>query len=96
MAAELSELRRHSGPGVPPANPGETREIRPALEQVLGMKFKVLTASQQCVDYGAAYGALAMTTPGDTTMASLDEVEKVMKGGSARVGRWRGDLLRPR
>ena len=42
---------------------------------------------QQCVDYGAAHGALAMTTPGDTTMASLDEVEKVMKGGSARVAR---------
>jgi 2-dehydro-3-deoxygluconokinase len=42
---------------------------------------------QQCVDYGAAHGALAMTTPGDTTMATLAEVEKVMKGGSARVAR---------
>ncbi|NLX13746.1 MAG: sugar kinase [Phycisphaerales bacterium] len=43
--------------------------------------------AQQCVDYGAAHGALAMTTPGDTTMATLSEVEKVMKGGSARVAR---------
>ncbi len=39
------------------------------------------------VNYGAAHGALAMTTPGDTTTASLSEVEKVMKGGGARVDR---------
>ena len=36
---------------------------------------------------GAAHGALAMTTPGDTSMATMDEVLKVMKGGSARVSR---------
>ncbi|TVR32408.1 MAG: sugar kinase [Spirochaetaceae bacterium] len=42
---------------------------------------------QQCVDYGAAHGALAMTTPGDTSMASLKEVEKIMAGASARVER---------
>jgi len=42
---------------------------------------------QKAVEYGAAHGALAMTTPGDTSMASLTEVEKVMKGGSARVVR---------
>jgi 2-dehydro-3-deoxygluconokinase len=42
---------------------------------------------EEAVNYGAAHGALAMTTPGDTTMASLSEVEKVMKGGSARVDR---------
>jgi len=41
----------------------------------------------QAVNYGAAHGALAMTTPGDTTTASLKEVEKVMKGGTARVDR---------
>jgi 2-dehydro-3-deoxygluconokinase len=41
----------------------------------------------QCVEYGAAHGALAMTTPGDTTMASLKEVEKLVGGGSARVDR---------
>lgn len=39
------------------------------------------------VEYGAAHGALAMTTPGDTTMASLAEVEKVVRGGGARVDR---------
>jgi len=39
------------------------------------------------VNYGAAHGALAMTTPGDTTTASLSEVEKVMRGGGARVDR---------
>ena len=42
---------------------------------------------QRAVDYGAAHGALAMTTPGDTTMATLAEVEKLMKGGGARVDR---------
>jgi 2-dehydro-3-deoxygluconokinase len=42
---------------------------------------------QWAVECGAAHGALAMTTPGDTTMATLSEVEKLMKGGSARVAR---------
>ena len=42
---------------------------------------------QACVEYGAAHGALAMTTPGDTAMASLAEVEKLVRGGSARVER---------
>jgi 2-dehydro-3-deoxygluconokinase len=42
---------------------------------------------QWAVDCGAAHGALAMTTPGDTTMARLPEVERVMRGGSARVAR---------
>lgn len=41
----------------------------------------------KAVEYGAAHGALAMTTPGDTSMASLDEVEKLVGGGSARVVR---------
>jgi 2-dehydro-3-deoxygluconokinase len=40
---------------------------------------------QECVDYGAAHGALAMTTPGDTSMASLAEVDKIKSGGGARV-----------
>lgn len=39
------------------------------------------------VEYGAAHGALAMTTPGDTTMATLREVEKIVGGGGARVER---------
>lgn len=41
----------------------------------------------KAVNYGAAHGALAMTTPGDTTMASLAEVEKIVGGGGARVVR---------
>lgn len=39
------------------------------------------------VECGAAHGALAMTTPGDTSMVTLAEVERVMKGGTARVSR---------
>lgn len=42
---------------------------------------------QQAVDYGAAHGALAMTTPGDTSMASRSEVEALMAGKSVRVRR---------
>lgn len=42
---------------------------------------------QWCVNCGAAHGALAMTTPGDTTMATLSEVEKAMRLGTARVDR---------
>jgi 2-dehydro-3-deoxygluconokinase len=43
--------------------------------------------AEQAVNYGAAHGALAMTTPGDTTTATLSEVEKVMQGAGARVER---------
>ncbi len=39
------------------------------------------------VEYGAAHGALAMTTPGDTSMASLSEVESLVAGAGARVQR---------
>lgn len=44
-------------------------------------------AGDLAVNYGAAHGAFAMTTAGDTTTASLAEVEKVMAGGTARVDR---------
>jgi len=39
------------------------------------------------VQCGVAHGALAMTTPGDTSMATFAEVERAMKGGSARIAR---------
>ncbi len=39
------------------------------------------------VKCGVAHGALAMTTPGDTSMATLAEVERIIKGGSARIAR---------
>jgi 2-dehydro-3-deoxygluconokinase len=42
---------------------------------------------QMAVELGAAHGALAMTTPGDTSMASRTEVEALARGGSARVVR---------
>jgi 2-dehydro-3-deoxygluconokinase len=43
--------------------------------------------AQWSVECGVAHGALAMTTPGDTSMATLSEVEAVMRGGSARIAR---------
>jgi 2-dehydro-3-deoxygluconokinase len=42
---------------------------------------------QWAVDCGAAHGALAMTTPGDTSMATLEEVLQVMKSQTARIAR---------
>ena len=45
------------------------------------------TSAQTAVEYGAAHGALAMTTPGDTTMVTKAEVLKLAAGGSARVDR---------
>jgi 2-dehydro-3-deoxygluconokinase len=54
-----------------------------------GLIYGLLTGRdlQAAVEYGAAHGALAMTTPGDTSMASLKEVENLVKGGGARVAR---------
>lgn len=49
--------------------------------------FLTFNDPQKAVEYGAAHGALAMTTPGDTTMATLAEVEKLVSGGGARVVR---------
>ena len=43
--------------------------------------------AEKAVNYGAAHGALAMTTPGDTSMASKEEVEAIMGGAGARVKR---------
>jgi 2-dehydro-3-deoxygluconokinase len=42
---------------------------------------------QWCVECGAAHGALAMTTPGDTSMVTFQEVMQVMKGVGARIAR---------
>jgi len=42
---------------------------------------------QWALQCGVAHGALAMTTPGDTSMATLAEVEAVMRGASARIAR---------
>ncbi|WP_319478471.1 sugar kinase [Marispirochaeta aestuarii] len=47
--------------------------------------FLAFNDAAQAVEYGAAHGALAMTTPGDTSMATLKEVERIVGGGSARV-----------
>jgi 2-dehydro-3-deoxygluconokinase len=54
-----------------------------------GLSFGFLSQNdpQAAVEYGAAHGALASTTPGDTSMATRKEVEKLMKGGGARVVR---------
>jgi 2-dehydro-3-deoxygluconokinase len=54
-----------------------------------GLIYGFLTGQspQWAVECGAAHGALAMTTPGDTTMVTLKEVMQVMRGGTARIAR---------
>lgn len=54
-----------------------------------GLIYGLMTTGdpELAVNYGAAHGALAMTTPGDTTMATKKEVEGVMGGAGARVQR---------
>jgi 2-dehydro-3-deoxygluconokinase len=42
---------------------------------------------ESALAYGVAHGALAMTTPGDTSMATLSEVERLARDGAARVER---------
>ncbi|MCC6732325.1 MAG: sugar kinase [Candidatus Omnitrophica bacterium] len=42
---------------------------------------------QECVDLGAAHGALLQSTRGDTSMITLEELMHVFKGGSARIKR---------
>jgi 2-dehydro-3-deoxygluconokinase len=54
-----------------------------------GLIFGLLEKSdlETALAYAVAHGALAMTTPGDTSMATLAEVQHVMRGGAARVVR---------
>ena len=54
-----------------------------------GLVYGLMTTGdpEKAVNYGAAHGALAMTTPGDTSMASVKEVEAIMGGAGARVKR---------
>jgi 2-dehydro-3-deoxygluconokinase len=54
-----------------------------------GLIYGLLTnkPTEWAVQCGVAHGALAMTTPGDTSMATQAEVERIVKGGSARIAR---------
>ena len=56
---------------------------------VSGLAYGFLSGkdAQWAVECGAAHGALAMTTPGDTSMATLSEVLQVMKTQTARIER---------
>lgn len=56
---------------------------------VAGLIYGLLEHSdpQLSVEYGAAHGALAMTTPGDNAMVSLAEVASLARGGDSRVRR---------
>jgi 2-dehydro-3-deoxygluconokinase len=42
---------------------------------------------QECVEMGAAHGALLQSTRGDTSMVTMEEIKHVMGGGTARIKR---------
>jgi len=54
-----------------------------------GLFYGLLTGEepQQAVNLGWAHGALLTTFPGDTTMATMEQVRAFVKGGSARIQR---------
>jgi 2-dehydro-3-deoxygluconokinase len=54
-----------------------------------GFIYGLLTGElpEQAIRLGWAHGALLTTFPGDTTMATLDQVRAFAKGGSARIQR---------
>lgn len=54
-----------------------------------GMIFGLLEAmpAEDALRYGVAHGALAMSTPGDSSMSSIDEIRRLVDGGSARMVR---------
>lgn len=54
-----------------------------------GFFYGILTGEEpeEAVKLGWAHGALLTTYPGDTTMATLEEVKAFAKGGSARIQR---------
>ena len=56
---------------------------------VAGLAYGLLAdlGLERAVEYGAAHGALAMTTPGDTSVATLAEVEALVAGAGSRVNR---------
>lgn len=75
-------------------HPAETRKDLEILDRVgggdafaAGVIYALLQGlgPQAAVEYGAAHGALAMTTPGDASMASLAEVEALVRGATGKV-----------
>jgi 2-dehydro-3-deoxygluconokinase len=54
-----------------------------------GMMYGLLNGMppQECVEMGAAHGALLQSTRGDTSMVTMEEIKHVMSGGSARIKR---------
>ena len=64
---------------------------RPMLEipnlNVTSKRTRLEDLSQETVDLGWAHGALITTFPGDTTMATVEQVRAFAQGGSARIQR---------
>ena len=80
---KFHESRKYPGSRNPrPRRRRRQLRLRPAVRLPASS-----TTPQKAVEYGAAHGALALTTPGDTSMATRKEVEKTIGGGGARVVR---------
>ena len=57
------------------------------MRQDFSMVFLSGEHPQEAVNLGWAHGAMLTTTPGDTTMVTVDQVKAFAKGGSARIQR---------
>ncbi|MBN1404408.1 MAG: sugar kinase [Opitutales bacterium] len=93
---EWSALLWHDGAFYEPARKFQGPDILEIFDRVGGgdsfasgliYGFLAKNDPQMAISYGCAHGALAMTTPGDTSMATLKEVKKIAEGGGARVER---------
>lgn len=93
---EWSALLWHDGEFYEPLRKFQGEDILEIYDRVgggdsfasgLAYGFLAFNDPLKAVSYGCVHGALAMTTPGDTTMATLSEVEKLVGGGGARVER---------
>lgn len=71
------------------SDPLTVRPSRRRRQLCVGLIYGLLNGlgPQAAVEYGAAHGALAMTTPADTSMATKAEVERLIGGAGARVVR---------
>lgn len=96
---EVHSTNRHSWSAVAYIN-GETHQAPTAELDVVdrvgggdgfaaGFFFGLLTgeSNEEAVKLGWAHGALITTFPGDTTMATVEQVRSLAKGGSARIQR---------
>jgi len=83
----IESMRKVSGLTLGVGSVSKSSDLVRAKELKVDFAVSAGIRSEKSLSIGLAHGALAMTTPGDTSMATLEEVLKLADGGSARVQR---------